>query len=170
MNEITITLKFPDTVLEVTLEDLINRCTPIFSNLEERDCCEIKLNVKKDGMALFATARPNENEYVGLDVDATTEDGAQLYYLGNFELPCPTYENSIAGRLYAGDARFETDSPVTLVRHDVQNKEKIDANIKKYGNSPFGPHKIVYVDTELAQYRNWTGTKEDELPEHVEDK
>lgn len=165
MNEFTLTIQFPHEKFTVPLDYLLKAI-----GKEKYKAQSVALNVTRDDVTLTAMVYPGENEYVGLDVDAYSEKDDMLYYLGNFELPSPTYENSIAARLYAGNSQFETDSPVALVRHDVKNKTKTEENIRKYENSHDGPHKIVYVDTDLAQYRNWTGTNEDELPEHVEDK
>lgn len=165
MNKFTLTIKFPNEELTLPLDVLLEAIG--------KDKCKaqsVALNVTRDDVTLTAIAYPGENEYVGIDVDAHSKKDDMLYYLGNFELPSPTYENSIAARLYAGNSQFETDSPIALVRHDVKDKEKTEENIRKYENSPFGLHKIVYVDTELAQYRTWNGAGEKDLPEHVEDK
>lgn len=165
MNEFTLTLKFPHEEFTLSLEQLLKAI-----GKDKYKANAVALNVTRDDITLTAMAYPGENEYVGIDVDAHSEKDDMLYYLGNFELPSPTYENSIAARLYAGNSQFETDSPIALVRHDVKDKEKTEENIKKYENSPFGLHKIVYVDTELAQYRIWKGAGEKDLPEHMEDK
>lgn len=165
MNEFTLTIKFPNKELTLPLDVLLKAI-----GKDKHKAQSVALNITKDDVTLTAMTYPGENEYVGIDVDAHTKKDDMLYYLGNFELPAPDYENSIAARLYAGNSQFETDSPIALVRHDVKDKEKTEENIKKYENNTDGPHKIVYVDTDLAQYRNWTGTNEDELPEHVEDR
>lgn len=141
--------------LKLSVEDLMRAL-----NLKDKPCV-IELGVENVDAEIIASARPSENDYAGIDIDANTKNG-QLYYLGNFELPNMDYENDIVARLYAGNAEYETDSPIALAKHSIKTENQQE----KY-TSPDSPTKIVYVDTELAQFRRWENTLT--APEHAED-
>ena len=128
----------------------------------------VELSISRGGIRIFAQAEPAERDYPGITVDASAEPGRTLY-LGNFEMPCETYPHRIAGRLYAGDSRYETDGPIALVTHDVMLAPKTDMYAGKYGGQPRPMRKLVYVDNDLAESRSWTESDEDRLPEHRED-
>lgn len=141
--------------IKLSVEDLMKAL-----NLKDKPDT-IELGVENSDAEIIACARPPENEYAGIDVDAYTKNG-QLYYLANFELPNMDYKNDITARLYAGNAEYETDAPIALAKHNIHPENQQE----KY-TSPDSPTKIVYIDTELAQFRRWENTLT--APEHAED-
>lgn len=130
---------------------------------------EAGLMIEKNGQMLYASTMPNEEEYPGIMVDGKVRyevgdvTSGDLFWLGNFELPNPTYPHDMTARLYAGSASYEHDGPIALVKHQCDDME---TNMKR-ANDNKAYHKIVYIDTEIAQDRPWA--EAEPMPEHVED-
>lgn len=122
---------------------------------------QVDMVVKKDGRSLVATATPVNDEYPSIYVDGEIE-GSERFYLANFELPNVSYPNDMVARLYAGAAGHEYDGPIALVKHTVDTQKLAERTASDKSLT-----KVVYVDTEMAQYRSWNERLP--MPEHVED-
>ncbi len=121
----------------------------------------VKVTLSQGNKSLFAIAEPDE-EYPAITVDGEADE--KKFFLANIELPNPMYPNDFTSRLYAGCANYETDGPIAIVKSRIDGKKPsgkayVDGDILT---------KIVYVDTDEAQYRPWKGDLT-QLPEHVED-
>lgn len=129
---------------------------------------ELEMGLSRDNMILKASLRPREADYPGITVDGFTPQARDIY-LGNFELPCETYPTRIAARLYAGCSKYETDSPIAIVTHEITDDARVMYRTSKYGGRPRPMRKLVYIDHDLAGSRTWTEPGEEHMPEHQED-
>ena len=125
----------------------------------------IALIVKKEDKHLIAETYPYETEYPGINVDATHD--AHKLYITNIELPSVTCPKAITARLYAGYDAFETDGPIAIVKHTLQDKATLKALTTRAKEGKPMPTKLVYIDTDVSQFRPWHGAPED-LAEHQE--
>ena len=122
------------------------------------DVTEAELVVANKAGELSASVDATDCQYPGLTIDGYNADGDQLW-LAEAELPNESYPTAVSARLYAGYAGQEFDGPIALVKHDISKPPAPDGTK--------APTKIVYVDTETAQYRSWRETSP--MPEHAED-
>lgn len=150
-------LKGPSGVRRISVESLLRDIPGTWD--------EVGMERTQDGRSLCVTTEPKEKEYPGMTVDATDEWGNPLY-LGNFEFPNETFPESMTGRLYAGYASFESDGPIALVSHNVSDAAKRTQYEAAYGESPRAPKKLVYVDKQAAEARDWIG---EPAAEHVDE-
>ncbi len=122
---------------------------------DDTDC--VILKISQDGNDLAASAPVHEAEYPGVALDAHDAHGRTIY-LANAELPNDDYPGTSVARLYAGYAEIETDAPIAAVFTPMRGTV-----LPEYRPAPT---KLVYVDTELAQYRPWDHRAH---PEHLEE-
>lgn len=135
----------------IAVQDLLDKFW-----FSDYDVQSVGISVRRGSMELKATACPNEKEYPGISLDGTN-NGTNLW-IANAELPNKDDTDNIRARLYAGYEGSEFDGPIALVRHNVKT-------VPKPAKKP--PTKIVYIDTDAAQYRPWRENKP--MPEHAED-
>ncbi len=125
----------------------------------------IGLSVTQNQQSLVATLSPDESDYPSITIDGVDKQNNPVY-LTTVELPNADNPDAMTARLYAGVAEYETDEPIAFVRHKVDDPEFIQNHTRrKAAGEPVT--KIVYVDTDAAQYRPWKGSEN--LPEHTED-
>ena len=136
----------------ISLETLLNT---LGIDKDSADC--VILEITQDGNDLTASAPVHEAEYPGIALDAH-DNHNRVIYLANAELPNDDYPDTSVARLYAGYAQFETDAPIAAVFTPMRGSV-----LPEYKPAPT---KLVYVDTELAQYRPWD---HDAHPEHLEE-
>lgn len=125
----------------------------------------VRLGMQKGQAEMHAGICPKEEEYMGIDIDA--DIAGDPMYLGNFELPCDTYPDRIAARLYAGHHAYETDEPIAIVTHDVTDRALMEERMARHADRPM--RKLIYVEGRLADARQWTEGGEGCMPEHAED-
>ena len=160
--EAYLVLKDADSEFHITVSELARRlglAKPVSAAI---------LGMSRGGIEMHARIEPQEAEYPGITVDASTAQAGNVY-LGNFELPCETYPSRIAARLYAGCEKFETDEPIAVVTHEVTDDARV---IYRSQNHPFPQNamrKLVYVDEKSAKSTPWLDAGEENMPEHVED-
>lgn len=126
---------------------------------------EIILSCEQHGNCLTASVEPKEAEYPGITVDATDSSGRQMY-LANAELPNECFPDSITTRLYAGDSEFENDGPIAITKTKLMTDDDLSVRAEQTKGGR-ALTKIVYVNTETAQYRPWMENRD--MPEHAED-
>lgn len=102
--------------------------------LEEEPPVEVRLSVTDGNNTVTASVSTNEEEHPGITVNGAAPGNRELN-LGSFGLPCPTYPNRIAARLCAGDPAYETDTPIALVAHNINDVKLAEARAKPE-NSP----------------------------------
>ena len=129
---------------------------------------EIRLGIIRDGLDMYASTSPREADYPGITVDAHKDTAGDIW-LGNFEMPCETYPQRIAARLYAGCSKFETDEPIAIATHEITDDARILYRVGQYGSGGKSMRKLVYIDVTHAAYRPWLDAGEDAMPEHIED-
>lgn len=122
---------------------------------------EAVLRVAREDCAMTASVEPKEKEYPGIAIDAEDARKQQLYVC-RAEMPHEDLPDSIEARLYAGYADYETDAPIAMVKHRLNDMGYCEAG------KDFGGDKIVYVDTDLALSCELRGEIR-KLPEHVRD-
>ena len=125
---------------------------------------ELCIFVQKNGAKLVAACDPRERDFPGITVGGFDSDQNELF-LAEAELPNNEYPHSVSTRLYAGYSSYETDAPIAIVTHDIQDREKLQQRASDPNHPVF--NKIVHVDTDVAQYLPWR--EAGELPEHAED-
>ncbi len=137
--------------------------------LDRASITHMSLRLRRGGMVLHADIEPKEADYPGIDVDACTDQAGDVY-LGNFELPCETYPQRIAARLYAGCHKYETDEPIAIVTHEVTDDARVLYRSDRYSRDTTpGMKKLIYVDYKEAETRPWLDATEEGMPEHLED-
>lgn len=100
-------------------------------------------------------------DYPGIHIEGYSN--GKLFDLVRAELPNETYPNEFVARLYAGCTEYESDSPIAMVKSNVD------------GVTPTGtPYtaddeltKNVYINRPIAQACCWN--QPEPLPEHMED-
>lgn len=163
---ISLTVKLDDNEIKLTLPDLLERL-----GYKKDTPDELILSIDQDNLSLRVSTTPTEEYYPGVYVDGRDTESNTNYYLGNFELPNASYPNSFTARLYAGNEKFETDSPICLVRH-ATDETSLEEYINHYENNPRNNcplMKNVYVNKTAACVNHWAGVCEEDLPEHMED-
>lgn len=133
------------------------------------DIQEIQLEIEeKDCGVLRAEIDSKEKDYPGIYLTATDKNGRQ-FELAQAELPNTENPDKAVARLYAGDLDYEYDGPIAMVKHEMNlDSAELERRKEAAKHAVVGHHKIVYVDTDTAQYRVWRETGA--APEHAEDK
>lgn len=131
-------------------------------DIHELGITEAGILIEKDGVVLKAYAFPYEEDYPGIYIDGIS--GNHQFCLANVELPNESYPQDFAARLYAGCEEYECDSPIALVKSNCQGQRPNGDSFSEGENLT----KIVYVDTDFAQFRPWREDGRPE-PEHAED-
>lgn len=155
-------LKDKDSEFHITVAELARRlglAHPIETAI---------LGMSRDGIEMHAKLEPQEAEYPGITVDASTGQAGEVY-LGNFELPSEAYPHRISARLYAGCGKYETDEPIAIVTHEITDDARViyRSQAHPYPGKPM--RKLVYVDERSAKSVPWAEAGEDAMPEHMED-
>lgn len=166
ISNISLAVKLDGNETKLTLSDLMERIG--YKNVTPD---ELVLSITQDNLSLRVSTSPTEEYYPGIYVDGQDTKVNTNYYLGNFELPNASYPNSFTARLYAGNEKFETDSPICMVRH-ATDETSLEEYINHYENNSQKNRpltKNIYVDKTIARTNHWAGACEEDLPEHMED-
>lgn len=96
-------------------------------------------------------------------VDGTVNEN--YFYFASVMMPNRKAPNDFVAQLYAGDASYEADCPIAMVKSCASGR---NPSGKAYSAGK-GLTKIVYVDPEVAvaQYRPWRENLS--MPEHAEE-
>lgn len=162
---IKLALTVQDRRFQFPIKELMEILLP---NYKPDDVREIRLEIEeKDCGVLRAEIDNKEKDYPGIYLTATDKNGRQ-FELAQAELPNEDNPDKAVARLYAGDLDYEYDGPIAMVKHKMNlDSAELERRKEAAKHAVIGHHKIVYVDTDTAQYRVWRETGA--APEHAED-
>lgn len=158
---VSLRIKRNDIEREIPLKDILEKFGIPLTDTD----ATVSLETEHEGVRLIVSTEAGEKDYPGFNVDAKDRNGRDIY-LANMEFPNESFPDSVATRLYAGYADFETDEPIALVRTRLRSVEEID-RLDEATAAMNGMRKYVHVDYDAAAVRNWKSNKD--LEEHVEE-
>lgn len=127
-----------------------------------KDIYTIKIILSQGDKNIIAYACPGEGAPFAV-VDGTTNEN--YFYFASVMMPNEKAPNDFVTQLYAGDASYEVDCPIAMVKSCASGQNP-SGEVYSAGK---GLTKIVYVDPEVAVAQYRTLKDETLCPEHAED-